>query len=145
MTDAQTTRPNPPTLTLLRVSAAVTALGAVVQTGLGIALAVGSTGGLQIHSVVAMVTLLAAVVAGVAAGLWSRRGGNTGLMMHALSVAVLAVVQFGLGEAHVRTVHIVLGVVFLVAAVALATLAYRKPYAANPHGALNESTHHHDA
>lgn len=135
---------NPASLTVLRISAAVTALGAVAQAGMGIGLAVGSTGLLSAHSGVAYLTMTAAVVAGISAGLWSRRGGNTGMMMHALTVAVLAVLQFGLGEMGVRTVHMVVGVAFLVAAIALATLAYRKPYAASPEGSLNESTHHHE-
>ncbi|OYN98864.1 hypothetical protein B0O41_0673 [Propionibacteriaceae bacterium ES.041] len=129
---------------MLRISAAVTALGALAQAGLGLAMVMGTRGILSAHSGIAYLTMAAAVVAGVAAGLWSRRGGNTGMMMHALTVAVLAVLQFGLGEMGMRTVHIAIGVAFLVAAVALATLAYRKPYAASPEGALNESTHHHE-
>lgn len=129
---------------MLRASAAVAALGSLVQAGLGIAMAVGVRGILSAHSGIAYLTMAAAVVAGIAAGLWSRRGGNTGMMMHALTVAVLAVLQFGLGEMGLRTVHMVLGVVFLIAAVALVTLAYRKPYAASPTGPLNESTHHHE-
>lgn len=133
------------TLLALRITAALTALGGLVQGVLGVMAALGSSVPLTIHSTVGLVTMIIAIIAGVASALWSRKGGNTGLMMHALTVAVLGVLQYGLGKMGLRTVHMAIGLVFVIAAVALATLAYRKPYAANPHGSLNESTHTHES
>lgn len=138
---------NPPSLLLLRIFGALTALGALVQAALGGSLVSGTNTSLVgPHGISGLITMVCAVVAGIAAGLWARQGGNTGLMWHALTVAVLGVLQYGLGEAigssgGMKIVHVIVGLLFLVAALGLATLAFRKPYAANPHDPLNEATH----
>ena len=120
---------NPTSLTTLQISAGVAALAAVAQTLLGFLIALGNFSLLGVHSTMAMIALLASVVAAVASVLWLRSSGNRGLMMHAVGMGVVALVQFGLGEmgGGLATVHIILGVVFLVGAVGLATLAVRKP------------------
>lgn len=112
-----------PTLRVLQVSAVLTALLAVVQTLLGF-------GWLEVsgvHGTIGNLTVVVALVAAVAAFLWWRASDNKGLFMHAAGMAVLALVQVALGEVGLRTLHMALGVLFLVGAVALATLALRKP------------------
>ncbi|GAB3712324.1 hypothetical protein [Mariniluteicoccus flavus] len=138
---------NPASLLVLRAAAALTALGALVQAGIGGSMLTSGPGMAGVHGTIGLITMILAVVAGIAAGLWAKQGGNTGMMWHALTVAVLAVLQYGLGEMGpgMQIAHIVIGLILLVAAIGLVTLAFRKPYAANPHGALNESTHHHEA
>lgn len=125
----ETTQTHPahrsPVLTALRVFSVLTALGAVVQGVLGIGLISGARGWMDTHGTSGMVTMVLAVIAAICAIVWKRQSGNTGLMMHALTVAVLGIVQFGLGEAHLQLVHIIVGVIFLVAAIALATLSLR--------------------
>ncbi len=120
---AQTT--NSPSLLVLRIVSSVVAAAAIVQTILGITLATGSTSG--IHRILGMTICALTVVAALASVLWARPSGNKGMMFHALSVLVLAVAQVGLGEAGVTTIHMTVGVLFLVAAIALATLSIRKP------------------
>lgn len=149
MTNTANTAPdstNPLPLTLLRGASALTVLGALAQAALGGSMLSGSRSVAGTHGILGLVTMLLAVVAGIAAGLWARQGGNTGMMWHALTVAVLGVLQYGLGEAigqsgGMKIAHVIVGLVFLVAVIGLATLAFRKPYAGNPHNPLNESTH----
>ncbi|HET7725673.1 MAG TPA: hypothetical protein VFK68_13625, partial [Propionibacteriaceae bacterium] len=73
------------------------------------------------------VSLLATIAATVAAYVWFRKGGSRGLLMHAGGIAVLMVLQIVLGEIKAVWFHVGLGVVIVVGAIALATLAYRKP------------------
>lgn len=119
-------------LTLLQINAAVVALCVVAQAVLGAIMAFGDASFGQTHRIIAMVTMLVAIIAAVAAFLWKRESDNTGLFGHAVGVAVLAVAQFGLGEMHAMTAHYVIGVALLLAGVALATLAYRKPEGSAP-------------
>ncbi|SOC51579.1 hypothetical protein [Ornithinimicrobium cerasi] len=111
------------TLTVLRLFAVLTALLAIWQTVVGF----GWVDGGGQHGTIGNVTFVVALVAAVAAFLWSRASGNKGLLMHAAGMAVLALVQIGLGEMSLAGVHMAVGVLFLVGAVALATLAIRKP------------------
>ncbi|GAB3622472.1 hypothetical protein GCM10027418_05540 [Mariniluteicoccus endophyticus] len=146
MTTDTTPRSNPMPLTLLRIFAVLTAIGTLVQAALGGHLLMADGGQVDLHAVFAMITLVCSIVAATAAGLWAKRGGNTGMMWHALSVAVLALLQYGLGEmlgesSVMPWIHAAIGVVLLLAAAGLATLAFRKPYAAGVHNPLNESTH----
>ena len=114
-------------LLVLRLASAVAALSTLVQVVL-VLLTVGGVGKLiGAHGGMGYVSLLATVVATVAAYLWSRKGGNRGLLMHAGGIAVLMVVQIGLGELKAVWFHVGLGVLIVVGAVALAVLAYRKP------------------
>lgn len=119
------TSTNSPSLLVLRVLAVLTALASLVQAVLGgLILSGGSRGA---HSAIGMTTFGLAAVAAIAAIVWARPSGNKGLMFHAIGVAALGVVQIGLGEAGLTAIHITVGVLFLVAAVALATLSIRKP------------------
>jgi hypothetical protein len=76
---------------------------------------------------VGYLSLLSMITATIAANVWFRKGGSKGLVMHAGGVAVLMLVQIGLGQAKVAPVHVALGILIVLGAIALATLAYRKP------------------
>ncbi|HET7723583.1 MAG TPA: hypothetical protein VFK68_03015 [Propionibacteriaceae bacterium] len=116
-----------PSLLVLRLASAVAALSTLVQVVL-VLLTVANVGKLiEAHGVVGYVSLLATIVATVAAYVWFRKGGSRGLLMHAGGIAVLMVLQIVLGEIKAVWFHVGLGVVIVVGAIALATLAYRKP------------------
>lgn len=122
-----------PSLTLLRFTAALVAVASVLQTVLGIAIAVSdATSYQELHGLIGMAAAGVAVVAAGASIAWARHSGNRGLMMHAIGVAVLAIIQVWLGEEGAREIHMALGVLILAAAIALAALAYRKPGRARP-------------
>lgn len=127
-------------LSFLQIAALATAVLAVIQTGLGVVMWMGTW--VSQHGMIGNVTFVVAAITAVLAWLWSRESGNIGLMMHAVGMAVLALIQVGLGEMDLRTLHIVTGFVFLVGALALVTLAYRKPGvvldAAHPEEHLHE-------
>lgn len=117
-------------LTFLRVAALLTAIGSIISPLLATG-PLSGTGPLNaMHGMVGNLNFVLALVAGIAGILWGRASGNKGLMYHALSLPVLAVIQIALGEMHLTMVHIVLGFAYLLAAVALFTLALRKPGAA---------------
>lgn len=116
-----------PVLTFLKIAAGLLGVLCAAQLVLGM-LTLGDEGAYKgLHGMSGNVTALVAVIAAVAAVLWRRQSGNTGLMAHALATAVLAIVQIGLGEAELRTLHITLGLLVVVAGIALATLTFRKP------------------
>ena len=114
-----------PVLLTLQISAAVLAALALLQTVLGFIIVSGSW--VTWHGDTGYLAFVVSLVAAVAAFLWMRRSGNKGLFMHAVSMAVLFLVQIGLAEMDLKWVHVVLGVLLLVGSAALATLAYRKP------------------
>lgn len=117
--------PRGPVLTGLRVFAALTALGGILQLLLGLGI-LGSIGGVfSTHRMLGFITLGVSVLAALFAVLWASRSGNKGLMFHAITVAVLALAQVGLGEMGLRWVHVIVGILFFVAALALATLSFR--------------------
>lgn len=108
-----------------KISAIVIAAFAVVQAVLGgITITGESVRGA--HSIIGMASVVVAIVAAVAAFLWARQSRSMGIFYHALSVVVLAVVQVALGEMGMETLHITIGVVYLVAALSLATIAVRR-------------------
>lgn len=115
-------------LNLLRASAAITAALSVVQPLLALVFMNLPNAGLtHLHGVLGQGSVVIAAVAAVAAFLWMRESGNKGLFGHAVSVAVLAILQVGLAEMGQVWVHVGLGVAYLLAAVSLFTLAARKP------------------
>lgn len=117
-------------LTFLRVAALLAEIGSIISPLLATG-PLSGTGPLNaMHGMVGNLNFVLALVAGIAGILWGRASGNKGLMYHALSLPVLAVIQIALGEMHLTMVHIVLGFAYLLAAVALFTLALRKPGAA---------------
>ena len=114
-------------LTFLRVAALLAAIGSLVSPLLAIGPLTGSGPLDALHGMVGNANFVLALLAGIGGVLWGRASGNKGLMFHALSLPVLAIVQIGLAEMHLAMVHIVLGFAYLLAAVALFTLALRKP------------------
>lgn len=119
------TSATPRALTPLRAMAVITAVAAAIQAILGLYLRTSPA--FHAHTAVAGIALVASVVAAVAAGRWARASGNRGLAGHAVSLPLLAVAQWALGELGVTMIHIVVGLLFLLDAVALVTLVYRKP------------------
>jgi len=114
-------------LVVLRLSSALATLFTLVQALLVILTATKVAKLIEVHGMVGYLSLLAMITATIAAYVWFRKGGNKGLVMHAGGVAVLMLVQIGLGEAKLAAVHIALGILIVLGAGALATLAYRKP------------------
>ena len=114
-------------LVVLRLSSALAALFTLIQAVLVILTATKVAKLIGVHGMVGYLSLLAMITATIAAYVWFRKGGSKGLVMHAGGVAVLMLVQIGLGEAKVAPVHVALGILIVLGAIALATLAYRKP------------------
>jgi hypothetical protein len=114
-------------LVVLRLSSALATLLTLIQALLVILTATKVAKLIEVHGMVGYLSLLAMITATIAAYVWFRKGGNKSLVMHAGGVAVLMLVQIGLGEAKVAPVHIALGILIVLGAAALATLAYRKP------------------
>lgn len=109
-------------LTLLKIVAVLAALLGVWQTLVGF----GWVSGFGMHGRLGETTFVVLLVATVLAFVWSRRSGDKGLLMHAGGMAVLALVQVGIGMIGMRIAHMVLGVLFLLGALALATLSLRR-------------------
>lgn len=108
-------------LTLLKIFAVLAGLSGVVQmvTGFGwLSLPMA-------HGRLAEAGFVILLVASVFAWMWSRRSGEKGLFMHAAGMAVVALVQIAIGHMDMRTVHIAIGIFYLVGVVALATLSFR--------------------
>lgn len=118
---------SPTSLRITRITAWIVAILGVVQAVLGILMAAHVRGLHPTHEISGYVTLLACVAAAIACFVWQRRSGNRGLFFHALGMAVIAVIQIALGSLELRTIHMTVGVAFLVGAIALAVLATRKP------------------
>ena len=116
-------------LTFLRVAALLAAIGSLISPLLATGPLSGSGPLHAMHGMVGNLNFVLALVASIAGILWGRASGNKGLMFHALSLPLLAVIQIALGQMHLTMVHIVLGFAYLLAAVALFTLALRKPRA----------------
>ena len=117
-------------LVVLRLAAAVSAALSLVQALLAF-LSLGKVARLiEPHGIIGYVNLLVMVIAAVAAVIWFRKGGSRGLMMHAIGMAVIFLVQIGLGEVELKWPHIIIGIVAVIGSVALAVMAYKKPAAA---------------
>ncbi|WP_282006190.1 hypothetical protein [Propioniciclava sinopodophylli] len=116
-------------LNFLRVAALLAAIGSLISPLLATGPLSGSGPLHAMHGMVGNLNFVLALVASIAGIVWGRASGNKGLMFHALSLPLLAVIQIALGQMHLTMVHIVLGFAYLLAAVALFTLALRKPRA----------------
>lgn len=115
----------PPSVSRLRVTATVAAVLVLIQLALGVMITVG-TGGLSIrdvHAVVGYLTVIAGVVAAVFAWSAAKLAGSKGIFFHALSLPVLALIQIALAEADLRLVHIILGILTVVAFLGLVPMA----------------------
>ncbi|MDO5498829.1 MAG: hypothetical protein Q4F67_04005 [Propionibacteriaceae bacterium] len=121
-------------LSAVRLTALLTTIAALAQFLIGGYLFTASNAGLvSVHNILGLVTLVAGIAATVAAFMFTKRGGNRGLAFHILGTTVLILVQYGLGEMissqALTIVHMVLGIAILISAIAMTTLAFRKPFA----------------
>ncbi|MGA4506595.1 hypothetical protein ACQB6R_13685 [Propionibacteriaceae bacterium G1746] len=94
--------------------------------GMGIAIASGNHGLRDAHAGIGYLSVLVGIVASVLAYRHGKARGNLGTFMHAVSLPVLMLVQIGLAEMDLAMVHISVGIVILVDAIALATLSARR-------------------
>lgn len=124
-------RPNSGQLGVLRGASLATAVGAFVQLLLGgyqftaHSAAIGTA-----HNVIGLVTLGFGVIATIAAFVNKSHGGNPGLAFHVAGTTVLILLQYILGAAHTLVlVHMIVGVVIIISAIGMATLAFRRPLA----------------
>lgn len=113
-------------LTFLRVAAVLASIGAILSPILALGPLTNSGPLHAMHGMLGNLNFVLAIVAGIAGILWGRSSGNKGLMYHALSLPVLAVIQIALGEMHLTMIHIILGFAYLLAAVSLFTLTLRR-------------------
>lgn len=119
-------------LGLLRGATLATAIAVVLQLLIGGYLFTANNATLvSAHNIIGLLAIVAGIVATVAAFLNKSRGGNPGLAFHILGTTVLLLVQYALGEVGSGLIitHMVIGIVILVSAIAMATLAFRKPFA----------------
>lgn len=116
-------------LSMLKTAALAAAAAAVVQGLLGGYLITADDGPFGLHNVIGLVCIVLAALAAFAAMRWRSEGGNPGLFFHAAGMAGIALVQYALGEVGARAIHIMLGMLFVLGSIALATLANRKPFA----------------
>lgn len=114
-------------LSQLQMASFALTLIAVVQAGLGIGIA-SSVRGLRFsHTIVAASFLLVGALVTFLAWRWSKVSSRNrkGVVMHAASIPVLALVQWALGETGPTIVHIILGFALLIAAVSMIMVAPR--------------------
>ena len=109
----------------LRSIAMVLALLALVQAALGGTVLSGGGGIRNVHGYVGYATAIVSLIAVFFAWKSSQQTGNKGILFHAISLPVLAVLQIGLAEMDLKWVHVVVGVLFLVAAFGLYAMADR--------------------
>lgn len=93
-------------------------------------LMLGGTDLHQVHAVIGYMVAALAVIAATLAWRVARARGSMGIFYHGLAIPVLLVVQIGLGEMGQKWVHVVLGVLLLIACAALGVLAARRPQTA---------------
>lgn len=114
-----------------RVGAIILAAAAIIQAILALIFmnSDNSHSVFQWHSAIGMFTILASIIAAVFVWLTYRHQLKKGPVWHALGMVVLAIVQVGLGEAHIKLVHIIVGIAFLVGALGLLPMTFRRPRA----------------
>lgn len=94
----------------------------IVMLGLGTMIATGNNSVRDVHAITGYTLTVVAVVVAVCAFLVARPAGKMGIFFHAVSIPVLMVVQIGLAEMGLEWVHIVLGVLILLAVASLVPL-----------------------
>lgn len=113
--------PTPPKA--LTISAWIAVASVIIQAALACFMLSGVHGLGDVHMGFGILTLVAAIVAAVLAVMWKRRGGASSIVGHAVGMAVLILVQYGLGEMSsggaVKWIHVILGVVMVVGLLAL--------------------------
>lgn len=79
-----------------------------------------------IHGGFGYLSLITGVVAAWFAWRWTRESGAKGTFFHTLSLPILAVIQIGLIQGGLKWVHVVVGILYLVAVVGLWTMLRRR-------------------
>lgn len=115
----------PPSVSRLRTTANVAAVLILIQLALGAMIALGNGGSMirPAHAGVAYLTVLAGIVATVFAWSASKSVGSKGVFFHALSLPILGLVQISLAEMNLTVVHIILGILTVVAFIGLVPMA----------------------
>jgi len=122
----------------LRLFAAIAAVLAILQTVVAVTMmATDNETVVMLHEGVGFLYAAAAVVTAVPAVIWGRLSHNTGLIGHAVGMAVAGVVQLLLGllfapeegqpNGPMIYVHMVLGLLILVGSIALYVLSKKQP------------------
>lgn len=132
--------PTTPTVTPavrnLRTGALIVSILALTQAALGGTVLSGGGGGIRdIHGYIAYATFVIALIVVFLAAKAARETRNKGTLYHAISLPVLALLQIGLAEMDLKWVHVVVGVLFLLAAFGLYAMADRSSGAPAPAGA----------
>ncbi|MFV0535325.1 MAG: hypothetical protein ACK5MR_16985 [Cumulibacter sp.] len=114
-----------PAVRNLRSAALVVSILALSQAALGGTVLSGGGGIRDIHGYIGYATFVIALIATFFAWKASQSTGIKGTLYHAISLPVLALVQIGLAEMDLKWVHVIVGVVFLIAAFGLYAMADR--------------------
>jgi ABC-type tungstate transport system substrate-binding protein len=120
-----------PHLLVLRTTATVILSLLVAQAGWAAAFLGDSRRYFPVHRVFAVITVVA-VIAGLIVYLVLRRTSGPVLLGLMITVAAMVIIQFGLGEAHVKALHIFFGVLTAMAGTALTSWTYRHPGPPSP-------------
>lgn len=115
-----------PPIRNLRAVALIVSILALAQAALGGTVLGGGEGGIRdFHKYIAYATVLVSLIAVFFASKAVETMGSKGILMHASSLPVLAIIQVALGEMSVKWVHVIVGVLFLFAAFGLYAMADR--------------------
>ena len=127
---AQPAMPHPH-LVVLRSAATVVLSALIAQAGWASAFLGGEPQYYRHHQVGALVTLAICIASAIVYLVLRRSAGPVNVAL-AVLVAVLAGVQYGLGEASVVAVHIFLGILLTMTGTALTSWTYRHRMPADP-------------
>jgi heme A synthase len=114
-----------PAVRNLRTSALIVSVLALAQGALGGTVLGGGDGIRTIHGYIGYATFVVALVTAFFAWKASQETNRKGSFFHALALPVLALVQIGLAEMDLKWVHVIVGVLFLIAAFGLYAMADR--------------------
>lgn len=119
-------------LSRLSATAGVLVVLMLAQAGLGIGILSTSASLRAAHSGIGYLVILGSLVAAFFAWQLSKAdAGAKGVFMHALSVPVLAIIQFGLGEmTGTKWIHVLVGIALLVDVLGLFAMARKRGGAA---------------
>lgn len=115
---------------VLRWASGLSAAMALIQGILAIVLGTQpeNVGVRHAHSGLGIALIVVSLVAAVVAYRYGKESNRTGLFAHGLAIFILCLVQYAIGEMGLVMLHIGLGIAILVGAIALFTLALRRPY-----------------
>jgi ABC-type tungstate transport system substrate-binding protein len=120
-----------PHLLVLRSTATVILSLLVAQAGWAAAFLGDSHRYFPVHRIFAIITVVA-VIAGLVVYLVLRRTAGPVLLGLMITVAAMVIIQFSLGAAHVKALHIFFGVLTAMAGTALTSWTYRHPAPTTP-------------